>query len=114
MAKNVVYPQVTFTQFVEEPILKRLALFFDTIYVGEGGLNHLMTIYPNSNSEHKTAVEYEQSVWRFLLDKQIVRTYPFIPSDFKNADNNSEAGNLMKQFMQLIPQDGHFNFCFIK
>jgi hypothetical protein len=104
MAKNIVYPQVTFTDFVEEPVLKRLALFFDSIYVGEGGLSHLMTIHPSTDSEHKTSIEYEQSVWQFLLDKQIVKTYPFIPADFDNADDNTEAGHLKKQFMQLMPR----------
>ncbi len=109
MAKNIVYPQVTFTEFVEEPVLKRLALFFDSIYVDEGRLNHLMTIHPSSQSEHKTAIEYTQSVWQFLIEKNIVKPYPFIPAKFENANKDSEEGNLMKQFMELIPQKNSTN-----
>lgn len=104
MPKNIVYPQVTFTQFVEEPVLKRLALFFDSIYVGEGALNHLMTTNPSLESEYKTSIEYEQSVWRFLVDKEIVKTYPFITARFKNVEENSEAKGLINQLTELMPQ----------
>lgn len=82
MAKHVVYPQLTFTHFIEEPVLKRLALFFDTIYVGKGGLDHLMSINPSPQHEYAASINYEKSVYTFLLDKGIVKTYPFLSTDF--------------------------------
>lgn len=106
MPKNIVYPQVTFTQFVDEPILKRLSLFFDTIYVGEGGLNNLMTTNASSHSEFKTSIEYEQSVWQFLIDNGIVKTYPFLISKFNNPEQNNEANELIKQLTSIMPQPG--------
>jgi hypothetical protein len=106
MPKNIVYPQVTFTQFVEEPILKRLSLFFDKIYVGEGRLNHLMTTNPGSQSEYKISIDYEKSVWQFLIDKGIVTTYPFLMSKFDNAEHNKESEELIKQLTKIMPQGG--------
>lgn len=104
MAKNVVYPYVTLTQFIDEPILKRFALFFDKIYIGEGRLNHLMNISPGAHSEHKASLEYEQSVWQFLTDKGIVKTYPFISPKNENVDANEETNVLWEQFKNLLPK----------
>lgn len=104
MAKNVVYPYITLTQFIDEPILKRFALFFDKIYIGEGRLNHLMNINPGTHSEHKASLEYEQSVWQFLTDKGIVKTYPFISPKNENVGENEETNVLWEQFKNLLPK----------
>ena len=77
MAKHIVYPHVTFTQFVDEPILKRLALFFDQIFVQEGRIEYLMAMQSLQDQKLVEAISYEQSVWQFLQEKGIVKTYPF-------------------------------------
>lgn len=106
MAKHIIYPQVTFTQFVEEPILKRLALFFEHIYVGEGGINHLMTIPPSSTSSESVGIAYEQTTWQFLQEKGIVKTYPYMVSAMKNAEESNEGKALLEQFGKLMPIPG--------
>jgi len=104
--KNIVYPQVTFTQFVDEPILKRLSLFFEKIYVGEGGLNHLMTTNPGSQSAYKTSIDYEKSIWQFLINKGILKAYPFLIGKFNNVEQNKDVDELVKQLIAIIPQHG--------
>ena len=111
MPKHIVYPQVTFNHFVDEPDLKRLSLFFDRIYVSERALKRLMNLNLKSQHEHKTSIKYEQNVWQFLIDKGIVKTYPFLRASYKNEQQNKEANYLFKQLTSILPPQPGYD-CF--
>lgn len=96
MAKNIVFPYVMFTQFVDEPNLKKLSLFFDSIYVDEVRLQNILTLNPKTES-----LNYEKATWQFLLEKSIVKTYPFqVTSDSRDQESN----RLMNLLGSLVPQ----------
>ena len=97
MAKNVVFPYVMFTQFVDEPNLKRLSLFFDSIYVDELRLQNILTISPNKKFE---ILNYERATWEFLMKKNIVKTYPF---QMGGSSEDLESKELMNILGTLIP-----------
>ena len=102
MGKNIVYPYVTFTQFIDEPILKRLALFFEHIYIGEGRFSIISSI--KSSNINDQSLLYEKAVWDFLIENNIVKTYPFLPDIFDNPDKSAEVTELIQQFSSLMPQ----------
>jgi len=106
MPKNAVFPYMMFTQFIDEPKLKKLSLFFDHIYISEPSLNYILTTNPKPSSEYAEALLYEKAVWEFLLENEIVKAYPFIPNKFEATLEDGEASYLTAKFKSLMPQAG--------
>ena len=88
-----------FTQFVDEPNLKRLSLFFDSIYIDELRLQNILTINPNKKFE---ILNYERATWEFLMKKNIVKTYPFQTG---GNSEHLESKELMNILGALIPNN---------
>lgn len=88
-----------FTQFVDEPNLKRLSLFFDSIYIDELRLQNILTISPNKKFE---ILKYEKATWEFLMKKNIVKAYPFQTGGYTE---DLESNELMKILGTLIPNN---------
>ncbi|KAA9037162.1 hypothetical protein FW778_17180 [Ginsengibacter hankyongi] len=103
MSKNIVYPYVMFTQFIDEPILKRHSLFFDSIYISELRLSNILNTDPTTLKEEFKSLAYERTIWEFLIDNQIVKTYPF-SLKYDNPANDEEANVLIQEFLSLMPQ----------
>ncbi len=104
MPKNIAFPYLMFTKFIDEPALKRLALFFDNIYVGEGGLKQILSVDPTALKEELKSLAHEKAVWELLIEKEIVITYPYIFDKFKNAESSEEGRYLIKAYEGTIPQ----------
>ncbi|MBL7869263.1 MAG: hypothetical protein JNM71_14700 [Flavobacterium lindanitolerans] len=102
MSKNIVFPYVTFNQFFEEPIIKKLALFYDKIYIGDGRFNIIQTVDQKNLKEDNIPLLYEKAVWDFLRDNEVVKTYPFLKEKFDNEDE--DAKQLIQQLEELHKQ----------
>lgn len=101
MGKNIVYPKITFNEFIDEPILKKLALFFDQIYINSGSLSIFSGLDVNNVREENKNLLYEKGVWEYLLEQEIVKTYPYFHNKFENPENNIEQAELIKQLSDL-------------
>jgi len=103
MAKNAVFPYVMFTRFVDEPMLKRLALFFENICISEARLDQILKTDVINLREDLRQLAYEKAVWEFLLEKNIVKTYPFNLDKHKTIEEGSEKAQLYQKLAKLIP-----------
>ncbi len=103
MSKNIVFPYVTFNRFVDEPIIKKLALFYDKIYVGEGRFSIISDISEKQLKEENYPMLYEKAVWDFLKDNDVVKPYPYFKDKFENSD--SEAVELSRQLEELFKKE---------
>lgn len=105
MPKSIVFPYLMFTKFVDEPVLKRLALLFDNIYVGEGGLQQILSVDQATLKEELKSLAHEKAVWELLIEHGIVITYPYIFDKFKNAEASEEGRQLIEVYKTTIPQN---------
>lgn len=64
-----------------------------------------MSIDPSLQKEHEASIKYEQSVYNFLLDKGIVKTYPYQWSKFDNSEQDVECEELIKQYTNTLPSE---------
>ena len=103
MAKNAVFPYVSFTHFVDEPILKRLALFFENIYISEPRLDQILKTDVLNLREDLRQLAYEKAVWEFLIESGIVKTYPFNFEKSKTIEQGSEKEQLYQKLSEMIP-----------
>ncbi|MCO5948312.1 hypothetical protein [Mucilaginibacter flavidus] len=103
MPKHAVFPYMLFTKFVDEPTLKKLCLFFDHIYVNENSLGQIVNFTPKQTSEYAESNNYEKATWQYLLDKNVVKTYPFFSGKF-DAPTEGEESFLVELFKSLMPQ----------
>jgi hypothetical protein len=101
MGKNIIYPYITFTQFVDEPNLKRLALFFDNIYIAEERFGIISGINSSTLKQEYQSLLYEKSVWDYLREQGIVKTYSFPYSENILSESN-EAKILEEQMLELM------------
>ena len=91
---------MTFNRFIDEPIIKKLSLFYDSIYIGEGRFNIIRSTDPNNLNEENIPMLYEKAVWEFLQDNEVVKTYPYIREKFDSEDE--DVKELSKQLEQLF------------
>lgn len=103
MSKNIVFPYITFNQFVEEPLIKKLALFYDSIYVGDGRFSIISNLKEENFKEENISLYYEKAVWDFLKDNNVVKTYPYIREKFESED--IDVKKLTKQLEELYRKE---------
>lgn len=103
MSKNIVFPYITFNQFVDEPIIKKLALFYDSIYIGDGRFSIISELKEENFKEENMSLYYEKAVWDFLRDNNVVKTYPYIKEKFQNEE--ADAKELSKQLEELFKKE---------
>jgi len=101
MGKNIVYPYVTFNQFIDEPILKKIALFFDHIYVDNGRFSIISDIGSSKLREEHESLLYEKATWDFLIDNNVVKPYKYLHNKFDKTESNEEVAELTKQLTEL-------------
>ncbi len=103
MPKNIVFPYVMFTKFIDEPSLKRLALFFDNIYIDKGRLNQILSLDQSQLKSEFRSLEQEKLVWEKLIEKGVVITYPYSNEKFKNAESSEEGRHLIEIYKGTMP-----------
>jgi hypothetical protein len=104
MAKNIVFPCLRFTQFVDEPMLKKLALMFNDIYVSDGILSDTLKVNPEKLKPELAHLGYERAVWEFLIENKIVKTYPYQKEKFDNPEDCLEKKELIEIYAGLHQQ----------
>jgi hypothetical protein len=100
MGKSIVFPYLTLNQFFEEPIIKKLTLFYDHIYIGEGRFDILKDIAKGTMKEETQPQFYENAVWEFLKDNGVVKTYPYFHDKFDEA--NTEAAEISRHMEEAF------------
>lgn len=103
MAKNIVFPYVTFNRFVDEAIIKKLSLFYDNIYIGDGRFSIISDVSRLEMNEENQSLFYENAVWRFLKDNDVVKTYPYFHDKFEGQDK--EVQEITKQLEKLFQKE---------
>jgi len=101
MGKNIVYPFETFTEFLDEPYLKKLSLIYDKIYVGEPSLSLL---FEGSTPEYLT---YQRSTVEYLMEKEIIKVFPYNFKKFDNPENNKTVNDIQEELRKVL---SHFYF----
>lgn len=95
MSKNIIFPYITFTKFVDEPVLKKLSLFYDKILVSESRFGILQDVTKSELKEEYKELYYENSVWNFLIDNKIV-------SKYKNFNDHNDTSEDIKELQDLM------------
>ncbi|MNG90336.1 hypothetical protein D3C87_581480 [compost metagenome] len=103
MSKNILFPYVTFNHFVDEPLIKKLALFYDKILVGDGRFNIISDLSSTKMNEENRSLFYEQAVWEFLKDNNVVEVYPYFKEKFDQQDE--ETLELTKKLEELFRKE---------
>lgn len=85
MSKNIVFPYVTFTKFIDEPLIKKLSLFYDKILIAESRFSIIDEVSQKEIKEEYQELMYEKAVWDFLIENDIIRKYP----SFKDENINT-------------------------
>lgn len=101
MAKSIVFPYHTFTQFVDEPMLKKLTLMFNDIYISDGKLNIVFDDKISTSNPGYESLKYERAVWEFLLENKIVKLYPYPKEKFDNPNECPEKKELIELYADL-------------
>lgn len=104
MAKNIVFPYVTFNRFVDEAIIKKLSLFYNNIYIGDGRFSIISDVSRLKMNDENQSLFYENAVWRFLKDNNVVKTYPYFKDKFEGQDK--EVLELTQQLEKLYQKEG--------
>jgi hypothetical protein len=71
MGRNIVYPFETFSEFLDEPYLKKISLLYDKIYVCEASLSLL---FEGNTPEY---LNYQKTTMEYLIDKKIIEVFPY-------------------------------------
>lgn len=95
MSKNIIFPYVTFNKFVDEPLLKKLSLFYDKILVAESRFSILQDASKKELKEEFKELHYENSVWNFLNENNVV-------SKYKNFNDNSDSSEDITELQDLM------------
>jgi hypothetical protein len=103
MAKNIIFPYVTFNRFVDEALIKKLSLFYEKIYIGDGRLSIISDVSKLEMNEENQSLFYENAVWSFLKDNNIVKTYPYFKEKFEGQDK--EVQELTTQLEKLFQKE---------
>ncbi|MCB0701977.1 MAG: hypothetical protein KDC55_04650, partial [Ignavibacteriae bacterium] len=90
MSKNVIFPYVTFNKFVEEPLIKKLSLFYDKILISESRFSIINEASQKKLKEEHRELYYEKAIWDFLLGNDVVKTYPSFKDDIHTSDEEKE------------------------
>ena len=96
MGKNIVYPFETFTKFLDEPYLKRFSLLYDKIYVCEASLSLL---FEGTTPEY---LRYQRSTFEYLIEKEIVKVFPYSFKKFDNPENNKTVNEIREQLTNVL------------
>ncbi|MGS2762926.1 hypothetical protein [Sinomicrobium sp. M5D2P9] len=100
MGKNIVYPFETFTEFLDEPYLKKLSLLYDKIYVCEASLSLL---FEGSTPEY---LIYQRSTFEYLIEKEIIKVFPYNFKKFDNPENNKTLNDIQEELRNVL---SHFS-----
>jgi len=105
MSKNIVFPYVTFNKFVDEPTIKKLALFYDNILIAESRFSILDEVSQKELKEEYQELKYEKAVWDFLIENNVVSKYP----SFKDENNTTEDVKELQDFLMNTIENHHEN-----
>ena len=105
MGKNVVYPFETFSEFLDEPYLKRLSLLYDKIYVCESSFSLL---FEGSTPEY---LAYQRSTIEYLIEKEIIKVFPYNFQKFNNPENNKTVNDIQEELRSVL---SHFSLPYSK
>lgn len=103
MSKNVIFPYVTFNKFVEEPLIKKLSLFYDKILISESRFSIINEASQKKLKEEHRELYYEKAIWDFLLGNDVVKTYPSFKDDIHTSDEEKE----LKTFLMSTVRNHH-------
>lgn len=100
MGKNIVYPFETFTEFLDEPYLKRLSLLYDKIYVCEASLSLL---FDGSTPEY---LNYQRSTFEYLIEREVIKVFPYSFKKFDNPENSKTVNQIQEELTNVL---SHFS-----
>jgi hypothetical protein len=103
MSKNIIFPYVTFNKFVDEPLIKKLALFYDNILISESRFSIINEISQKELKEEHRELYYEKATWDFLLKNDVVKTY----SSFKDGLHTSDEEKELQNFLMNTVRNHH-------
>ena len=95
MSKNIIFPYVTFNKFVDEPLLKKLSLFYDKILVSESRFSILEDASKKELKDEFKELHYEYSVWQYLNENNVV-------SKYKNFNDINDSSDDIKELQDLM------------
>lgn len=95
MSKNIIFPYVTFNKFVDEPLLKKLSLFYDKILVSESRFSILEDASKKELKDEFKELHYEYSVWQYLNENNVV-------SKYKNFNDIKDSSDDIKELQDLM------------
>lgn len=100
MSKKIIFPYLPFEEFVEEPLLKRLSLFYDEILINEGRLNLNQSKINLAKLEALKKGEifsnYGKATIDFLIQKNVIKTYPKFSEQSEPSPGIRELGLLLQ------------------
>jgi hypothetical protein len=105
MSKNIVFPYVTFNKFVDEPLIKKLSLFYDKILIAEGRFSIIDEVSQKELKTEYQEFKYEKAVWDFLIENHVVSKYP----SFKDENNTTEEEKELQEFFMNTIRNHHDN-----
>jgi len=105
MSKNIIFPYITFNKFVEESLLKKLSLFYDKILVAESRFSILNDVSKKELKEEFKELHYENSVWDFLSEKNVLVKYKNFSEDKNPTENIKELQDLMMSVIRNSNSD---------
>ncbi len=105
MSKKIVFPYVTFNKFVDEPLIKRLSLFYDQILIAESRFSIIDEVSQKELKAEYQELKYEKAVWEFLKDNEVVKPYP----SFRSESNISEQEKELQNFLMSTMKQHHEN-----
>jgi hypothetical protein len=103
MSKNIIFPYVTFNKFVDEPLIKKLSLFYDKILISESRFSIINEVSQKELKEEHRELYYEKAIWDFLLDNDVVKTY----SSFKDGVHTSDEEKELQTFLMNTIKNHH-------
>lgn len=95
MSKNIIFPYITYNRFVDEPLLKKLSLFYDKILVSESRFNILEEASEKEFKFDYIELHYEYSVWQYLNENKVV-------SKYNNFNDNNDSSEDIKELQDLM------------
>lgn len=95
MSKNIIFPYITFSKFVDEPLLKKMSLFYDKIYVSESRFSIIDELSKKELKDEYKEIYYENSIWNILIDNKIVTKYKTFSEDYNKSKEIDDLQDLM-------------------
>ncbi|WP_313375636.1 hypothetical protein [Chishuiella sp.] len=103
MSKNIIFPYVTFNKFVDEPLLKKLSLFYDKILVSESRFSILEDASKKELKEEFKELHYEYSVWQYLNENNVVSKY----NNFNDINDSSDDIKELQDLMMSVVRNNN-------